>query len=224
MTASTSTARASKRLGELLLERKLITKALLDEALQQQQAGGKKSLGEILVGLGFPQEKMTYALLLFNKRKPLGQILVDLGALLPAALEQALHQQRELKLQGVRRPIGMLLVESGAISQQTYLKALSTHFVMPVTTLWEFTPTHELQQAVGERFAEKHGIVVLDDGPAALQAAMCQPSAQALEELRRFVPATKRVAFYLASPPEVDRCFEKLRDPYWTARLKGISC
>jgi len=224
MTASTSTARATKRLGELLLERKLITKALLDEALQQQQAGGTKSLGELLVGLGFPQEKMSYALVLFNKRKPLGQILVDLGALPPGALEQALHQQRELKLQGVRRPIGMLLVDSGAISQEAYLKALSKHFIMPITNLWEFTPDHELQQAVGKRFAEKHGIVVMENGPTALRAAMCQPSAQALDELRRFVPATKRVEFYLASPTEVDRCFEKLRDPYWTARLKGISC
>jgi len=53
----------AKRLGELLVERKVISQEQLDKALQMQEAQGGGLLGKILVDLGFAtEESVTLAL------------------------------------------------------------------------------------------------------------------------------------------------------------------
>ncbi len=57
----------------------------------------------------------------FEKDKKLGEILVDLGAITPQAVERALKRQQEIN--GARR-IGELLVEDGSVPVDAIKRAL----------------------------------------------------------------------------------------------------
>ena len=66
---------AGKKIGDVLLEAELITKAQLDEALEQQKKT-KAPIGETLVGLGYITEQQLYKALEYMLRVP----YVDLNA------------------------------------------------------------------------------------------------------------------------------------------------
>ncbi|MGQ9700101.1 MAG: hypothetical protein ACUVQS_03425 [Candidatus Bipolaricaulaceae bacterium] len=57
----------------------------------------------------------------FERDKRLGEILVDLGALSPGQVDQALREQER---EGHRRPIGEILVEKGWVRAQDVKRAL----------------------------------------------------------------------------------------------------
>ena len=80
-----------KKLGQILVERNIISPLRLQAALDRQknQNGRSKYLGEILLEMGIPQEKINEALDAHGKRKPLGEVLVDLGTLRPDQLKNS---------------------------------------------------------------------------------------------------------------------------------------
>jgi len=84
-----------KTLGQILVERNIISPLRLQAALdrQKKQNGKAKYLGEILLEMGIPQERINEALDTYGKRKPLGEILLDLGFLTPEQLRKALEKQ-----------------------------------------------------------------------------------------------------------------------------------
>src|SRR5512139_2378624 len=66
-----------KTLGQILVEKGIIRQEQLDQALMIKAEQPGKYLGEILFEIGVPQEKINRALYYFNKRKTIGEILVD---------------------------------------------------------------------------------------------------------------------------------------------------
>lgn len=90
-----------KQLGELLIERDLISKEQLDRALVvQKEKGGL--IGEILVVLGYVKEAdITFALdrqsVLEKKgtHKLIGELLIERGAVTKEQLDRALAIQKE---------------------------------------------------------------------------------------------------------------------------------
>jgi hypothetical protein len=218
MSATESKAAIDKRLGEILVEKRIIAQSQLDEALERQKVQSRKFLGQILVEMGVPQDRIANTMHLYRKRKPFGQILIDLGAITPEALAMALEKQKELKTRGIRKPIGLLLIERKAITNEHYLAALSKHLAMPIASLHHFAATPDLQKSIGERYAEKVRAVVFENTAAALKVALSEPTAQILDEIRRVLSPAKRVIFHLASPGQVERCFQRMTDPFCEAR------
>ncbi len=205
-----------KTLGQILVERHIISPLRLQAALdrQKKQDGKAKYLGEILLEMGIPQERINDALDAYGKRKPLGEILVDLGILTPDQLGKVLEKQSQLARIGIRRPLGRLLVEMRYSTYETLLEALSKHFNMPVVSLRGFFPSSTLQKAVGEAFARKHKILVLENNFDRIRIALAEPFPFLMDEIRRAFPARKLVEFCLANPPEIDYCLEKKFDPF----------
>jgi len=80
-------------LGQALLKKGILTQAQLDEALEIQKQGKNLYLGEVLQHLGVNQNKINETLDFINKRKKIGDILIDLGLLTPEGLERALKDQ-----------------------------------------------------------------------------------------------------------------------------------
>jgi len=208
----------NKHLGEILLEKGIISKSQLEAALKKQNREKEKYLGQILMEIGVPQERINEILLYFNKRKPIGQILMDLGVITAEELEKVLEKQKELKGKGIRKPLGMLLVETGYTTYDVYLKALSKHFLMPVASLANFIPCPSLQRSIGEKYAQKNRILVMENSSTVIKLAVPEPTAQILDEIRRVLPPWKRVEFYLGSPYEIERCFKKKLDPFSMSR------
>ena len=105
-----------KMLGQILVERNIISTIQLQAALDRQkrsQKGKYKYIGEILIEIGVPQEKINAALDDYNKRKPTGQILLDLKIITPDQLQKALERQDQLAKMAIHRPLAKLLVEMG---------------------------------------------------------------------------------------------------------------
>jgi hypothetical protein len=205
-----------KKLGQILVERNIISPVRLQAALDRQknQNGRSKYLGEILQEMGIPQEKINEALDAHGKRKPLGEVLVDLGILRPDQLKKALEKQNLLARMRIRRPLGKLLVEMGYAKHETLREAFSKHFNMPIVSLRTFFPSPSLQSAVGKPYAVNHRIVVLENDSAKVRFALAEPNPSVMDELRRAFPPGKRVEFYLASPGEIDFCLKQKFDPF----------
>jgi hypothetical protein len=201
-----------KMLGQILVERNIISPRILQMALdrQKKEKGNFKYIGEILIEMGIPQEKINEALDVYNKRKPIGQIFLDLKIITPDQLQKALEKQSQLAKMAVRKPLGKLLVEMGFTTYDGYLDALSKHFNMAIVSLRGFFPSISLQRAVGKAYAQKHQIVVLEDYSKWIKFALAEPDPFVMDELRRAFPPGRRVEFCLADRFEIDHCLKEI--------------
>jgi hypothetical protein len=211
-----------KTLGQILVERNIISPLRLQAALdrQKKQNGKAKYLGEILLEMGIPQERINEALDAYGKRKPLGEILLDLGFLTPEQLRKALEKQGQLAKMGIRRPLGRLLLEMGYSNYEILLEAFSKHFNMPMVALRGFFPSSTLQKAVGEAFAQKYKILVLENDFAKIRIALAEPSPFLMDQIRRAFPAGKLVEFCLANPLEMEYCLRQKFDPFFVSHYR----
>lgn len=210
-----------KGIGQLLLDKKIITQAQLDNALSLQVLEPGKYLGQILCEMGTPQFKIIKALYYNHKRKSIGQILLDLKIISLEQLNKALTEQKRLRSQfGFRKPLCGFLVELGIIDQEEYLTALSVHFNMPVISLQEFDISTALQKAFGEKYTYHHKIIVVQNNPNIIKVAIAEPNIFLMEELEKALPPGKDIFFYLARLSEIDMCFEKKYDPFEAAKYR----
>jgi len=208
-------------LGQILVEKNIISQTQLDLALRRQEQEKGKYLGQILIDMGVvSQEKLNKLLDTFNKRKRIGEILLDLQVITPEQLEGALQKQKELLKKGSRKLLGTVVLELGYTSYENYLKALSKHFNMPIVSLEKFFPTPALQKVLGEKYAMKKGIVVLESTPARVKLALAEPTHFTVEEIQKALPFGKTVELYLANPYEVESCLRKKFDPFSLTRYR----
>jgi len=205
-----------KKLGQILVERNTMSPRHLQMALerQNQQEGQYKYIGEILLEMGIPQEKINEALDAYDKRKSIGQILLDLRVITAEELKKALEEQAVFAKRGIRKPLAKLLLEMGYINYDQYMGGLSKHFNMPIISLNGFFLSSKLQRAIGEEYAQKHQVVVLENSATKIRLALSEPSAFFMDELRRIFPPGKKVEFYLAHPFEMDYCLRQKSDPF----------
>jgi len=197
-----------KMLGQILVERNIISPRHLQLALdrQNQQKEHYKYIGEILIEMGIPQEKINDALDVYHKRKLIGQVFLDLKIITSEELQKALEEQTELAERGIRKPLGKLLIEMGYTNYDEYMDVLSKHFNLPIISLKEFFLSSDLQKAIGEAYAQKQQIVVLENCETKIKLALSEPTAVYMDELRRTFPPGKKVEFYLAHRSEMDYC------------------
>ena len=79
-------------LGQVLVKRGLITQTQLDIALFVQKHRKNEYLGEILRYLGVSQNKINQTMNRLNKRRNVGEILINLGFISPEDLQRALGE------------------------------------------------------------------------------------------------------------------------------------
>jgi hypothetical protein len=201
-----------KMLGQILVERGIISPKHLQVALdrQKEEKGKFKYIGEFLIEMGISQEKINEALDIYNKRKPIGQIFLDLKIITPDQLQKTLDRQSQLARMAVRRPLGKILVEMGCITYDAYMDTLSKHFNMAIVSLRGFFPSKSLQRAVGKVYAQKHQIVVLEDYSKGIKLALAEPDPLVMDDLRRAFPSGKKVEFCLADRFEIYRCLKEI--------------
>lgn len=204
-----------KTLGQILVDKGIISREQLDRALQIKAEQPKKYLGEILFEMGVSQEKINRALYYSNKRKTIGEILVDQKLITPDQLEEALSKQKKIKEKwGHTRPLGLLLIELGYINSRGYLTALSKHFNMPILSMKDYQPNPQLQKVIGERYAMERKIIVLENSAKTIKLVLADPSTQVIEELQKAIPPGKAMEFYLAGYGEIDESLRRVADPF----------
>jgi len=197
-----------KPLGEILLEKYIITHEMLDMALERQKKEGGKYLGQIFLDMGVPQDQLNETLDYFQHRKKIGDILIEDKIIFPSQLEEALQKQKEQKQ--FRKPVGRILIELGYIDYEQYMDALAKHFLMQVISLKNYIPSKKLQKMIGEVYARKNKIVVLEESGEKIKLAFPEPNMAIMEDIRRFARLEKRIEFYLARSSEIDPWLNKL--------------
>ena len=198
-------------LGQALVANGSMSQEQLDFALMLKGGQPDKHLGEILIQIGIPQEKVNKALYYSNKRKTIGEILVDQGLISSTQLEEALSKQKHIKKTWeLTKTLGQVLIEMGYIKGHGLLTALSKQFNMPILSLKHYVPNAEFQKVIGNRYAREQKILVLDNSPNNTKLVLAEPSIQIVEELRKLFPSGKTVEFYLTSHHEIDQCFRVL--------------
>jgi len=201
-----------KMLGQILVERNIISPGFLQLALdrQKKEKGEYKYIGEILLEMGVPQQKINEALDGYNKRKPIGQIFLDLKIITTDQLQEALEKQSQFAKKAVRKPMGKLMLEMGVTTYNGYMDVLSKHFNMAIVSLRGFFPPTSLQRAIGKAYAQRHHIVVLEDNVTGIKLALAEPDSLVMDELRRAFPSGKSVEFCLADRFEIDDCLKEI--------------
>jgi hypothetical protein len=204
----------SDKIGQILVKKKVITESDLNKAMERQKQEPKKYLGQILCEMGFAQSRIIKEIYYGNKRKQLGQVLVELNIITAMQLHENLLQQQYLKKQRVYTPLGTLLAENKVISEENYIDALSAHFSMPIVSLKGFKVSPALQKAIGEDYALKNRIVVLNNSPLKVTVAMADPHLMIFEKIEKAMPKGKYIIFCIARASEIETCLDEKYDPY----------
>jgi hypothetical protein len=113
-----------------------------------------------------------------------------------------------------------LLLEMGYTNYEVLQTALSKHFNMPTISLKGVFPSPSLQKAVGDAYALRHKIVVLEDDFTKIRLALAEPNLLVMDELRRVFRAEKKMEFYLANPMEMDYCLRHKFDPFLVSHYR----
>ena len=201
-------------IGQILVKKKVITAWDLNEAMKRKEQEPKKYLGQILCEMGLPQSKIVKCIYYSNKRKQLGQVLVELNIITTEQLNTILLKQKDLKGKREYMPLGTLMVKNGIISEDNYLDALSAHFSLPIVSLKDYKIDSSMQKAIGEEFAMNDRIIVLKNSPLELTVAIAEPHLLLFERLEKSMPEGKHVMFYIAKISEIERCFDEKYDYY----------
>lgn len=196
----------SDKIGQILVKKNIITAFDLREAMRLKKRQPDKYLGQILCEMGFPQSRIMNGIYLSNKRKRLGEILVDMNLITSEQLQDLLQQQQDLKRKGKHAYLGALLVKNRIISEENYVNALSAHFSMPVVSLKDYQVSPDLQKALGEHYTAENRIVVLNNGELKMIVAIAEPHLSVFDYLEKAIPKGKHIIFWLAKGSEIDAC------------------
>jgi type IV pilus assembly protein PilB len=182
---------SESRLGELLIERRLVTPTQLEEALHVQRAAPSyRPLGQILIDSGTITRRQLHLLLEWAKKRPkLGQVLINSGAIDAEQLQRALHEQKTIQL-----PLGEVLVKLGYITEETMRQALCLQVNVPYLDLDRMNIDTGLARLVNRNYATRHRLVPVARVGETLTVAMDDPSdVECAEELGRSTGCSIRV-------------------------------
>jgi hypothetical protein len=207
-------------IGQILLNKKIITESQLQTALDRQARDQKKYLGQILSEMGVPQSKIIRALQYSNKRQQMGQILEDMKLITPEQLQAALTEQKRLLNEKIRKPLGAIMVNMRIIDEDSYVNALSAHYSMPIVSLKGFMIAESFQRAIGEQYALRNRIVVVENNPYRTIAAIAEPNLFIFEEIEKGMPSGKGIIFCIAKVSEIELALNMKYDPYITGGYK----
>jgi len=195
-------------IGRILVAKGIIKPSDLMEAMERKKQEPGKYLGQILAEMGIPQSRIMNRIYYGNKRKKLGEILVELNYISNQQLYDTLIEQRHLKAKGKHVYLAKLMINNRIINEEHYVTALSAHFSMPVVSLKDYTVVPTLQKAVGERYALRNRIIVLSDGADDVAVAIAEPHLSVFDQLEKAMPRGKYILFHIARAAEIESCLQ----------------
>jgi type II secretory ATPase GspE/PulE/Tfp pilus assembly ATPase PilB-like protein len=120
------------KVGEILLEKKLITAQQLEEALERQKSlSPPPVLGKLLVRLGFIQESVLQQLLdKYEKRRSFAEVLISHNYLSQEDLDVALEMSKSESL-----PLDRVLLNLDFLTEETLARAIAIYVDSPFVHL-----------------------------------------------------------------------------------------
>ncbi|MBU1043808.1 MAG: hypothetical protein KJ915_05350 [Candidatus Omnitrophica bacterium] len=172
----------TKQLGQLLVEKEVITHAQLDQALEiQLKEGGL--LGQILIKLGFVTEQQIENSVFeqtTNSQK-LENVLLEMGIITPEQIKQA-NELEEKEGSFFAKNI----ITLGFLSAEDLVSIMVTQFGFPYLQLENYEIDPEIVKLVPQNIAQKFSLIAIDKIGNILTIAMADPlNAKAQDEVRK---------------------------------------
>jgi type II secretory ATPase GspE/PulE/Tfp pilus assembly ATPase PilB-like protein len=176
---------SKKRLGEILIENKLITELQLAEALKLQETSPGETVGRLLCRLGFLRESdLNYVLEQSGKRKKLVDILQYEYQLDEKRLEEARVLSRK---DGI--PLEKSLLKLSFLSEDQIARAISIQYDLPFASLDNLSIDSSLARVLNASYARRQRVVPISKIGSTMTLAMASPVK--LHELMELEAATR---------------------------------
>jgi len=160
-----------KKLGELLIEKKLITAEQFSKALEMQKVTPTLPLGQLLCQMGFlKRADLQFVLDHNNKRQKLGEILVSKKLIDEDRLKSALELSKTAKI-----TLGKALVKQNLIQEEQLSRAIACQHDLKFVSLAGIRYDTALSQIINASFAQRHRIVPIRCRDNCLTIAMAYP-------------------------------------------------
>jgi type II secretory ATPase GspE/PulE/Tfp pilus assembly ATPase PilB-like protein len=171
------------RLGELLIQNKLINTEQFEQALEMQQLTPEQPIGQILCQMGYLTTKdLEYILDHNSKRRKLGEILISQNLIDEGKLNNALRISKEEKI-----PLGRALVKQHLLEEEQLARAIALQHDLKFVSLSGVRFDPELSNFVNANFAQRLRIVPIRSRDGFLTIAMAYPIQQnELEQLEKW--------------------------------------
>jgi hypothetical protein len=198
-----------KQLGELLVDKTLITQDQLDRVLNiQKEKGGL--IGEILVALGYVKESdIVWALGLQKglaekgKHKLIGELLVEKGLLNKEQLGHSLIIQKQKG--GL---IGQILVALGYVTETDIALALTSQYGFPYLPLESYEIDPEIVKLIPEGVARQYLLIPIDKFGNNLSVAMSNPlNNEAIEDIQLLLDCNVQV--FVSTSSDINSAIDK---------------
>lgn len=162
---------SKKRLGEILLESRLITEQQLEEALDLQKSFPGETIGRLLCRLGFLKESdLNYILEQTGKRKKLVDILLADGLVDEGKIEQARVLSTKDNI-----PLGKSLVKLHILTEEQLARAIAAQYDLPFVSLGTLQVEPDFARYIKPSYAQKQKIVPISKIGSTITLAMAQP-------------------------------------------------
>jgi len=160
-----------KKVGEILIEQKLITQEHLQEALELQKVFPDLQIGQLLCKLGFIKESdLSYVLDQKNKRRKLVDILLQ---------GESINQQKLSHAREVSKQSGITLEKAllklGYVDEEQLAQALASQYDLPYILINNFELDLSLSNYISAVYAQKQRIVPISKIGNTLTLAMAEP-------------------------------------------------
>ncbi|MBW4054765.1 MAG: Flp pilus assembly complex ATPase component TadA [Proteobacteria bacterium] len=160
-----------KKVGELLVDQKLITQEHLLEALDLQKLFPDQPVGQLLCKLGFIKESdLGIVLDQKNKRRKLSDILLTSGLI----DQQKLSHAREVGKQN-NISLEKALLKLNYVDEEGLSKAVASQYDMPYVQINVTDLDRSLSQYISAVYAQKQRIAPISKIGNTLTLAMAQP-------------------------------------------------
>lgn len=160
-----------KKVGELLVEQKLITQEQLSEALDLQKVFPAQPVGQLLCKLGFIKESdLSLVLDQKNKRRKLADILIANGLIDQQKISHARDLSKRSNISLEKAILKLNFVEEESLS-----KAVASQYDLPYIQINAQELDLELSRYISKVYAQKQRIAPISKIGNTLTLAMAQP-------------------------------------------------
>lgn len=163
-----------ERLGELLVEKQVVSREAIEAALKRQETLRSERIGECLIADdAIDQDQLTIALHHQQSSPPIkiGEALRQLELITEPQLQEALTRQSNNR----RLPLGEILLEMGAISRDALKRAIAHKMGIPFVDLSSTRVDLAASNLIDEDFVRSHCALPLCVRDGALIVVMDDP-------------------------------------------------
>ena len=159
------------KLGELLIENKVITPEQFNLAFEMQRSHPDKPIGQLLCSMGFlSREDLEQTLDNNKKRRKLGEILVAQNLINEERLDSALKISQSEKV-----PLGKILIKQRLVGEEPLARAIASQYDLQFVNLAGVRFDQQMSSFINASFAQRHRIVPVRCRDGVLTIAMAFP-------------------------------------------------